>query len=141
MQGDGSTDESADESADRAAGHPAPRGWLADRLERLLHLAGPVEGRVLLDRLEADLVQAEAALTAALAAGDRAAIRAQTHILISVAGSVGATGLEADARRLNLAAQAPAEALPAALGATIGEDLGRLIALVRARIAGTGGAT
>lgn len=109
-----------------------------DRLDRLLKLAGPTGGDVLLEQLEQDLDRNGAALARAVAAGDRAAVRAATHVLISVAGSVGADGLSADARALNEAAHGT-DPLPAALAAGIADDIAALRALAgRRRAAGPG---
>lgn len=58
----------------------------------------------LLDKVIADLAQARADLEGALAPLDRKTIRSASHILISVAGAVGATRLQACARSLNIAA-------------------------------------
>ncbi|MBP7000845.1 response regulator [Amaricoccus sp.] len=58
----------------------------------------------LLDKVVADLLQAREDLAAAIEALDRKAIRSASHILISVAGAIGATRLQACARTLNGAA-------------------------------------
>ncbi|GAB1362208.1 hypothetical protein MASR1M32_14440 [Rhodobacter sp.] len=99
------------------------------RFDHLLKLAGPTGGNVLLAQLEHDLGRNAAALAEAVAADDRAAVRAATHVLISVAGSVGADGLSADARVLNEVAHGT-EPLPAALAATIADGIAALRALV-----------
>jgi hypothetical protein len=64
----------------------------------------------LLEKVVADLLQARADLEAAADPIDRGPIRSASHILISVAGAVGATGLQSSARTLNVAAHDPAEA-------------------------------
>ena len=73
-------------------------------LNRLLQIAGADTGTELLVRLLDDLKTIEERLLGALPDLDFAAIRAQTHVLISVAGAVGAVGLQCTAERLNTAA-------------------------------------
>ena len=68
----------------------------------------------LLEKVVADLRQARADLAAALSPLDRKPIRAASHILISVAGAIGATRLQHCARMLNTSAHEDKEAtLPA----------------------------
>jgi CheY-like chemotaxis protein len=62
---------------------------------------GPEMMAELLDKVIADLLGARRDLAAALEPLDRAPIRAATHILISVAGALGAVRLQACARALN----------------------------------------
>ena len=72
--------------------------------DRLIEIAGPVASRELLERLCADLRKTERGLVAGLADGDIAAVRAETHVLIALAGAVGAARLQALAQTLNSAA-------------------------------------
>jgi two-component system, OmpR family, aerobic respiration control sensor histidine kinase ArcB len=74
------------------------------RFDHLMEIAGPESSRELLDRLCSDLRRAERGLLAGLAAGDRASIRAETHVLIALAGAVGADRLQRLAERLNASA-------------------------------------
>lgn len=68
----------------------------------------------LLEKVVADLRQARVDLAAALSPLDRKPIRAASHILISVAGAIGATRLQHCARMLNTSAHEEKEAtLPA----------------------------
>jgi CheY-like chemotaxis protein len=62
----------------------------------------------LLDKVIADLTSAAEELSRALPELDAPAIRSASHILISVAGALGAIRLQACARRLNAAAHGPA---------------------------------
>jgi len=71
------------------------------RLDRLLALAGPADAVELLTRFETDLAETARRIATALAANDAAALRAASHVLIAVAGSLGALGVEAQARHLN----------------------------------------
>ena len=75
-----------------------------DRFEHLLDIAGPAGGQELLSHLEADLRQVERGLVAGLAAASANEVRAQTHILIALAGAVGATLLQRRAEAMNAAA-------------------------------------
>lgn len=63
----------------------------------------------LLEKVIADLRQAHADLGAALAPLDRKSIRSASHILISVAGAIGAVRLQHCARALNTAAHSDSE--------------------------------
>lgn len=76
--------------------------------DNLLSLAGPQVAPELLRQLAEDLAGVAASLPTALAAQDRAALRAQTHVLMALAGSVGAGPLYEAATRLNLVAHGSA---------------------------------
>ena len=71
------------------------------RFDHLITIAGPVAARELLSRLETDLRQVERGLVAAFAGPNLAEIRGQTHVLIALAGAVGATPLQNLAETLN----------------------------------------
>lgn len=73
----------------------------------LIRLAGPGVARELLAQLGSDLDVVEQALSAALATQDSLAIRHQTHVLIALAGSVGAESLLQLAKTLNQMAHLP----------------------------------
>ncbi|SET20820.1 Hpt domain-containing protein [Oceanicella actignis] len=76
----------------------------------------------LLTRVRADIAEQRALVAAAAPAADREALRRATHVLISVAGAVGATPLQRMAEELNrLAKQAEDEALRAAAAALTAE--------------------
>lgn len=81
-------------------------GFDPSRLERLLDLAGTDVAGELLDRLVEDLAAVETGLAAAAPARDITGLRAQTHVLISLAGAVGAERLQHLAEALNAAAHA-----------------------------------
>ncbi len=74
------------------------------RFAELLQVAGPSGREELLARLAEDLEGLSIALDAAVTARDVIAIRAQTHILVAVAGAVGADRLLHLAEALNVAA-------------------------------------
>lgn len=90
--------------AEAEAGGLDTGGLDTGELEQLLVLAGPSGARELLSRLIADLKRVEGGLDVALPHPDIAAIRAQTHVLGSVAGAVGALALYRATERLNSAA-------------------------------------
>jgi hypothetical protein len=71
------------------------------QLQRLLDLAGPASRDALLTRLVLDLEQVRDRLAGAILPADWPVLRAQTHILIAVAGAVGADRLRFQAEDLN----------------------------------------
>lgn len=79
-------------------------GASALRLAHLLEIAGPDGETELMDRLDADLARARSALIAAIAARDIGGVRAETHVLISLTGAVGAAELQDQMERMNAAA-------------------------------------
>lgn len=108
---------------------PSPESAEIDtaRFERLLVIAGP-EGAVdLLERLADDLARIERGLVTGLAARDRAAIRAETHALVSIAGTVGAEALRARSAALNSCAHQGEEANLGPFGREVLARLDRLI--------------
>jgi HPt (histidine-containing phosphotransfer) domain-containing protein len=76
---------------------------LLDRsvFDHLMDLAGPETAHDLLDRLIEDLTAVRQALDAARHAPDWESLRMQSHILIGLAGAVGATHLQTQAQDLN----------------------------------------
>lgn len=94
-------------AAGSPVGEPQPGDdFDATRLDRLLALAGPRDAAELLSRIEGDLSDTATRIADALPRADSEALRAASHVLVAVAGSVGAQGLEAAARRFNTAAHA-----------------------------------
>jgi two-component system, OmpR family, aerobic respiration control sensor histidine kinase ArcB len=75
-----------------------------ESFDRLLDVAGPESSRELLQRLCIDLRNTERGLVAGLAEGDLSAIRSETHVLIALAGAVGAEQLSKLAQTLNAVA-------------------------------------
>ena len=82
----------------------------------------------LLEKVEGDLVQSRDDMTSALDPLDLGPIRSASHILISVAGAVGATRLQASARALNTIAHD--EGTP-----DIGSEVPRCVAEIDAAVA------
>jgi CheY-like chemotaxis protein len=74
--------------------------------EALLVAIGEEMAGELLEKVEADLDSARSELAGALDPVETGALRGASHILISVAGAVGATRLQDCARQLNTAAHA-----------------------------------
>lgn len=115
----------------------APCDILGDgkRLADILALAGPETAPLILRQMLADLDSVTATLAPALSGDDWATIRGQTHILIALAGTMGADRLHGLAIDLNEAAHARATGRSAALTAPLLADLGRLRAAIAARLA------
>lgn len=100
------------------------------RLDHLLGIAGPEAARELLDRLAEDLGRTEHGLIAGLRDGDLSAVRANTHVLISLAGAVGAERLQKLSEALNASAHRREDAAMKALGQQVLAQLDRLIHVV-----------
>ncbi|WP_420395254.1 ATP-binding protein [Nioella sp.] len=82
-----------------------PNGTLdRNRFEAILQAAGPSGRSELLDHLLQDLRSVQDALQQAVQVNDTATTRAQSHILISLAGAIGADRLQNIAEALNAAA-------------------------------------
>ncbi len=102
--------------------------------ETLMSIAGAESARELLDRLLADLSRAERGLVAALSEGDMAALRSDSHILISIAGAVGAERLRSLAEDLNVAATEGDVAAAQILGRGVLSQTDRLISFSTRRL-------
>jgi HPt (histidine-containing phosphotransfer) domain-containing protein len=103
----------------------------ATRLDHLLDLAGPDLAEELLARLTEDLITTGDKLDLGSADTDWALLREGSHVLISLAGSVGALSLQARAEALNaLAHRQDRDALLSLMPSLTGE-LSALIDLVR----------
>jgi len=101
------------------------------RFMALLNLAGPQTGLELVMRLDEDLSRVAAALTAAASGPDRQSLREQSHVLLAIAGTVGADGLYVLAERLNRLVRAPEALVASDILAEIGLLLDQLINRVR----------
>lgn len=73
-------------------------------LNAILALAGPERATKLLAQIETDLTEVRQTILAALPASDRDRLRRATHVLISLAGTIGAPRVQSDAVALNEAA-------------------------------------
>jgi len=83
---------------------PGPVANASEGLQRLLALAGPDTAPMLLRQLVQDFTQCRDDLAQAVAAPDWQAGRNGSHVLMSLAGSVGAVALQALAEAFNQAA-------------------------------------
>ena len=85
---------------------PDSAGLVLDRgrFDHLMTLSGPVGAIELLSRLTTDLQQVERGLVRSISDGTLSEVRAHTHVLISLAGAVGAGPLQHLAQRMNDAA-------------------------------------
>ncbi len=104
-----------------------PVEFRRDTFDRLLEVAGPDTTRELLSRLYTDLRKAERGLVAGLSEHDLNAIRAETHVLIALAGAVGAERLSQLAQTLNAMAHRREGGDPSALGEECLAQIDRLI--------------
>ncbi len=98
-----------------------------DCFDRLIEIAGPQAAMELLARLHNDLSNCERNLVAALADRNKSALRAETHVLIALAGAVGAVRLQALAQAMNSAAHHDDQGDLSALGGEALTHLDRLI--------------
>ncbi|MGY6410594.1 MAG: hypothetical protein ACXIUV_06175 [Alkalilacustris sp.] len=106
-----------------------------ERFDRLMDMAGPDAAQELLERLEEDLVCVARGLSHALE-GEAIApseLRAQTHVLIALAGAVGAEPLQRLAEALNAAAHRGSVAEMRRLGAATQVRLANLVQFLAAR--------
>lgn len=102
------------------------------RLGHLLDLTGPDLAVELLARLTEDLVATQHTLETGAASADWTRLREGSHVLISLAGSVGALSLHAMSETLNAIAHRQDSAALHALMPPLRSELAALIRLVRA---------
>lgn len=110
------------------------------RFQRLIDLAGPAMAGTLLVHLADDLARCRTLALTGSRDQNWDALRESSHILISLAGSVGALSLQAMAETLNTAAHAQEVTATRALIPALVGELDALIALVRATPAPAGNA-
>lgn len=104
-----------------------------NRFEALLQAAGPEGRREFLTHLLQDLKSVATELRQAVASKDAPTVRAQTHILISLAGAVGADRLQGLAESLNATAHRDRLSAAATLVSTCQQALTILISQVEKR--------
>ena len=97
------------------------------RFQRLLEIAGPQGAQELLSRLTDDLENVQEQMRLAVQEKDQAGLRAHTHVLISLAGAVGADQLHSLAQVLNSAAHKMDHSAIARLGDEAFGDISRLL--------------
>ncbi len=114
------------------------RSWnsTSKSLQALLKLAGPKTAPELVKRLDEDLRQVAKVLAAAAISQDNAALRVQTHKLVAISGTIGATRLYELTRDLNESAHAPEGLFPAALLAETEGALAKVILRMQAAKSG-----
>lgn len=103
----------------------------AQVFQRLMALAGPATALELLDQLVIDLDAAREAVAAATPVQDWPTVRSQCHVLIAVAGSIGAHHVQTNAEQLHRAATASDATAATALAATLIHRLQALLAYVQ----------
>jgi dihydrodipicolinate reductase len=108
------------------------------RFQRLIDLTGPAMAGTLLAHLADDLTRCRTLATTGAKDENWEALRESSHILISLAGSVGALSLQAMAETLNTAAHAQDSTGTRALIPALVAELDALIALVQATPAPAG---
>ncbi|MFV2033659.1 MAG: response regulator [Halocynthiibacter sp.] len=126
----------------RVAGKPALRTSPAPGLEdldetrflRLLEIAGPEGAKELLLRLHSDLSDVHTKLLKSISQLDHTELRAQSHVLISLAGAVGADRLQRQAEALNSAAHLHEDLAIGRLGRAADRQLRSLIDRIDAEI-------
>jgi CheY-like chemotaxis protein len=117
-------------TAERAGPAPAAASMdrvTFDRLWASFDTAGRAELKA---RVTKDIGRAAAAVAEALRAGDAQQLRSATHVLIAVAGVIGAGKLQSLARRLNSAGHAGEHAIRERDCAELAEEAGRVLDLV-----------
>lgn len=104
-------------------------------LDGLAASLGTAAVREVTERALADVDAAGSRLTAALATDDRDEIRATTHMLISLAGAIGAGRLETAAREINEAAHAEGAMPPSAEPGAVAREIEAVLDFLRRRLA------
>lgn len=124
------------------AGDPLAAQVLGDgaALREILALAGPEMATRILQQMRVDLAAVAAALKPALSGQDWAVIRAQTHLLIALAGTIGAMRLHQLAIDMSSAAHDKDAAQLSALTPPLMADLAALQSLLGNGTTGAGAA-
>lgn len=105
---------------------PEPGAFDQSAFETLLTIAGPATSRELLAQVKVDLDGIRRSLEPAMDSLDWVVLRAQSHVLMSVAGSLGAVGLHFRAEALNRTAQTRDAALLESVGKEVMSGMERL---------------
>ena len=103
--------------------------------ESLLGIAGPQGAQELLERLMSDLNRVERGLVAGLSERNLHLVRSDGHVLVSVAGAVGATRLHALAEELCASARREDIAAVQLIGRSVLTQVDRLISHAARRLA------
>jgi HPt (histidine-containing phosphotransfer) domain-containing protein len=99
-------------------------------LRDILAIAGPETTLRILQQVGIDFTSVQSRLIPALAVCDWASIRAETHVLMSVAGTIGATQLQHLAQSANHAAHARSTTEIEALATDLRVELARMIDMI-----------
>ena len=101
----------------------------AAQFDQLLAMAGPKLAKTLVAQLRADLSLAQHTLRAAVDPVDWAEIRVQSHVMMGLAGTVGAQDLYLLARQLNDVAQLDAQdaQMATALASSTGQAIDAVV--------------
>ncbi|HEU0223671.1 MAG TPA: ATP-binding protein, partial [Paracoccaceae bacterium] len=119
--------------AARAPGEAEASPIRQEIYEALAGAIGPEGMSELLGKVEEDLLSVGARIAGAIEKRDFATLRAQSHILISVAGAVGALPLQQEAEALNGAARREEAAALARMGPQVADGIRRVVAFVSER--------
>jgi HPt (histidine-containing phosphotransfer) domain-containing protein len=103
----------------------------ASRLSHLMAITGPDLAAELLARLTEDLTTTQTLLEQGTVTADWTRLREGSHVLISLAGSVGALSLQTMAENLNAIAHAQDHGALATLMPPLTGELASLIQLIR----------
>ncbi len=109
----------------------SPELFDTNRLDNLLDIVGEQGAEELVNRLVDDLTSVQLALGQAVHQNETAAIRSQTHILISLSGAVGADNLQRLAEQLNQLAHGEDRKAILAVGGETNLELGMLLETIR----------
>jgi hypothetical protein len=123
--------------SDPLTGHPDPAASSSVTQEgtwqNLIALAGPEQAAWLVRQIESDLTGQHRDLARALGRLDAAGVRAATHGLTALSGTIGATGVQKAAAELNSAAHLGDADLMLAIGSGLLRDLSVLLQDIAAR--------
>ncbi len=120
----------------QAESQPADRPPFSTlHLDRLLALAGDDNGAELLGRLTQDFRMVQTGVQAGLSEPDFALLRARTHVLVSLAGAIGADHLQAMAETLNRAAHDRDSDRAADIGHRVVRQIGSVLGLIETEYA------
>jgi HPt (histidine-containing phosphotransfer) domain-containing protein len=109
------------------------------RFENLLEVVGTKGAQELITRLTIDLQTVQSRMKAAISAADQAELRRQTHVLISLAGAVGADKLQRLAQTMNTAAHKMDQAAIQQMGQDADENINAVLRIIQTDYAGNSG--
>lgn len=125
-------EDAIDRLSQPGASTPALRDFDPSRLSHLLEITGPELAIELLARLTEDLMATQDTLETGAATSDWKRLREGSHVLISLAGSVGALSLQSMSEDLNAVAHRQDRDALDALMPPLETELSVLIQLIRA---------